>query len=222
MLVGWFKLKLTNEVAFNVVTKLSNDVDRMESCSWWSLFGVWLENTNTVEVSTGGTCTNAVCTRRPAESGSTLRREPTGVASMLTTCFEKVKSASICLVISHVTTHRPRNTLQVHCTSSVYQEVLWIWITIKVLCRVQEENIQVVLMNPNIASVQTNAQGEKQADTVYFLPITAEFVKNVIEKEKPDGILLSMGGQTALNCGETYHFDVIPLWIVGWYVWLWC
>ena len=56
-------------------------------------------------------------------------------------------------------------------------------------------------MNPNIASVQTNAEGEKQADTVYFLPVTPEFVTEVIQKEKPDGILLSMGGQTALNCG---------------------
>lgn len=56
-------------------------------------------------------------------------------------------------------------------------------------------------MNPNIASVQTNAEGEKQADVVYFLPITAEYVKKVIEREQPDGILLSMGGQTALNCG---------------------
>ena len=56
-------------------------------------------------------------------------------------------------------------------------------------------------MNPNIASVQTNAEGEKQADSVYFVPITPEFVTEVIEKEKPDGILLSMGGQTALNCG---------------------
>ena len=56
-------------------------------------------------------------------------------------------------------------------------------------------------MNPNIASVQTNAEGEKQADSVYFLPVTSKYVEAVIEKEKPDGILLSMGGQTALNCG---------------------
>ncbi|CAH1249022.1 CPS1 [Branchiostoma lanceolatum] len=65
----------------------------------------------------------------------------------------------------------------------------------------KEENLQTVLMNPNIASVQTNAHGEKQADHVYFLPITPEFVTDVIKREKPDGILLSMGGQTALNCG---------------------
>ena len=69
----------------------------------------------------------------------------------------------------------------------------------------QEEQIETVLMNPNIASVQTNAEGEKQADTVYFLPVTPEFVAEVIEKERPDGILLSMGGQTALNCGELIH-----------------
>ncbi|CAB3990450.1 carbamoyl-phosphate synthase [ammonia], mitochondrial-like [Paramuricea clavata] len=65
----------------------------------------------------------------------------------------------------------------------------------------KEEGIEVVLMNPNIASVQTNAEGEKQADTVYFVPITPEYVEDVIKKENPDGILLSMGGQTALNCG---------------------
>ena len=57
-------------------------------------------------------------------------------------------------------------------------------------------------MNPNIASVQTNAEGEKQADSVYFLPVTPEYVEEVIKREKPDSILLSMGGQTALNCGE--------------------
>lgn len=60
-----------------------------------------------------------------------------------------------------------------------------------------------MLMNPNIASVQTNEVGTKQADSVYFLPITPEFVTEVIKAERPDGILLSMGGQTALNCGKT-------------------
>ena len=59
-------------------------------------------------------------------------------------------------------------------------------------------------MNPNIASVQTNAEGEKQADSVYFLPINAQFVEEVIKREKPDGILLSMGGQTALNTGHAW------------------
>lgn len=58
-------------------------------------------------------------------------------------------------------------------------------------------------MNPNIASVQTNEVGSKQADSVYFLPVTPQFVTEVIKAERPDGILLSMGGQTALNCGET-------------------
>lgn len=57
-------------------------------------------------------------------------------------------------------------------------------------------------MNPNIASVQTNEVGTKQADSVYFLPVTPDFVTEVIKTEHPDGILLSMGGQTALNCGE--------------------
>uniref|UniRef100_H3AH65 Carbamoyl-phosphate synthase [ammonia], mitochondrial n=2 Tax=Latimeria chalumnae TaxID=7897 RepID=H3AH65_LATCH len=64
-----------------------------------------------------------------------------------------------------------------------------------------EEGIQTILMNPNIASVQTNEEGTKQADLVYFLPITTDFVTEVIKAEKPDGLLLSMGGQTALNCG---------------------
>uniref|UniRef100_A0A3B4YN35 carbamoyl-phosphate synthase (ammonia) n=1 Tax=Seriola lalandi dorsalis TaxID=1841481 RepID=A0A3B4YN35_SERLL len=65
----------------------------------------------------------------------------------------------------------------------------------------KEENLKTVLMNPNIASVQTNEVGTKQADSVYFLPVTPQFVTDVIKTERPDGILLSMGGQTALNCG---------------------
>jgi carbamoyl-phosphate synthase large subunit len=62
----------------------------------------------------------------------------------------------------------------------------------------KEEGIQIVLMNPNIATVQTD---EKLADTVYFLPLTIEFAVQVIEKERPDAIALSFGGQTALNLG---------------------
>ena len=66
----------------------------------------------------------------------------------------------------------------------------------------REEGIQTVLINPNIATVQTS-QGV--ADTVYFLPVTPEFVEQVIQKERPDGILLSFGGQTALNCGVALY-----------------
>ncbi|XP_029968406.1 carbamoyl-phosphate synthase [ammonia], mitochondrial [Salarias fasciatus] len=74
----------------------------------------------------------------------------------------------------------------------------------------KEENLKTVLMNPNIASVQTNEVGSKQADSVYFLPVTPEFVTEVIKAERPDGILLSMGGQTALNCGvELYKRGVL-------------
>jgi len=62
----------------------------------------------------------------------------------------------------------------------------------------KEEGIEVVLINPNIATFQTS---EGMADKIYFLPVTPFFVEKVIEKEKPDGILLSFGGQTALNCG---------------------
>ncbi len=62
----------------------------------------------------------------------------------------------------------------------------------------KEEGIRIVLMNPNIATVQTD---DKLADTVYFLPLTEKFATDVIRKEKPDAILLSFGGQTALNLG---------------------
>jgi carbamoyl-phosphate synthase large subunit len=62
----------------------------------------------------------------------------------------------------------------------------------------KEEGIQTVLINPNIATVQTS---EGVADIIYFLPVTPYFVEKVIQKEKPDSILLSFGGQTALNCG---------------------
>lgn len=70
----------------------------------------------------------------------------------------------------------------------------------------KEEGIETVLINPNIATVQTS---EKIADKVYFLPVTPYFVERVIQKEKPDGILLSFGGQTALNCGvEMYRNNI--------------
>ena len=71
----------------------------------------------------------------------------------------------------------------------------------------KEEGVKSVLINPNIATVQTS---EGVADTVYFQPVTPEFVERVIEKERPDGILLSFGGQTALNCGvELYKKGVL-------------
>ena len=71
----------------------------------------------------------------------------------------------------------------------------------------KEEGIKSVLINPNIATVQTS---KDVADTVYFQPVKAEFVERVIEKERPDGILLSFGGQTALNCGvELYEKGVL-------------
>lgn len=70
----------------------------------------------------------------------------------------------------------------------------------------KEEGITTVLINPNIATVQTT---EGIADKIYFLPVTAYFVEKIIAKEKPDGILLAFGGQTALNCGvELYEKGV--------------
>ena len=71
----------------------------------------------------------------------------------------------------------------------------------------REEGIKTVLINPNIATVQTS---EGVADQIYFLPVQPYFVERVIEKERPDGILLSFGGQTALNCGvELYKSGVL-------------
>jgi carbamoyl-phosphate synthase large subunit len=79
----------------------------------------------------------------------------------------------------------------------------------------KEEGIYTVLVNPNIATVQTS---EKLADKIYFLPVTPYFVEQVLIKEKPDGILLAFGGQTALNCGvklfeagllEKYNVEVL-------------
>ena len=66
----------------------------------------------------------------------------------------------------------------------------------------KEEGIYTILINPNIATVQTS---EGVADKIYFLPVTPYFVGRVIEKERPDGILLSFGGQTALNCGVSLY-----------------
>ena len=71
----------------------------------------------------------------------------------------------------------------------------------------KEEGINTVLINPNIATVQTS---DGFADKIYFLPVTPYFVERVIEKERPDGILLSFGGQTALNCGvELFESGVL-------------
>ena len=79
----------------------------------------------------------------------------------------------------------------------------------------RQEGVSTVLINPNIATVQTS---EGVADKIYFLPVQPYFVERVIQKEKPDGILLSFGGQTALNCGvelyksgilEKYHVRVL-------------
>ena len=68
----------------------------------------------------------------------------------------------------------------------------------------KEEGIHTVLLNPNIATIQTS---EGIADKVYFLPITPYFVEEVIKKEQPDGILLAFGGQTALNCGTELYLS---------------
>lgn len=84
----------------------------------------------------------------------------------------------------------------------------------------KEEGLEVVLMNPNIASVQTNMdeKSKTKADHVFFLPVTPDFVEEIIKKEKPDGIVVSMGGQTALNCAvemyqkgifEKYNVEVL-------------
>ena len=79
----------------------------------------------------------------------------------------------------------------------------------------KEEGVETVLINPNIATIQTS---EEIADKIYFLPVTAFFVEQVIKKENPDGVLLAFGGQTALNCGvdlfhkgvfEKYNIEVV-------------
>ena len=71
----------------------------------------------------------------------------------------------------------------------------------------REEGIYTVLINPNIATVQTS---EGVADKIYFLPVNPFFVEKVIAKERPDGVLLAFGGQTALNCGvELYKSGVL-------------
>eukprot|EP00586_Coscinodiscus_wailesii_P004925 CAMPEP_0172487554 /NCGR_PEP_ID=MMETSP1066-20121228/16705_1 /TAXON_ID=671091 /ORGANISM="Coscinodiscus wailesii, Strain CCMP2513" /LENGTH=1525 /DNA_ID=CAMNT_0013254251 /DNA_START=209 /DNA_END=4786 /DNA_ORIENTATION=+ len=85
----------------------------------------------------------------------------------------------------------------------------------------KEEGMEVVLMNPNIASVQTNVddKSSSKADHVFFLPVTPDFVEEIIKKEKPDGIVVSMGGQTALNCAvEMYRagtFDKYGVQVLG-------
>ena len=73
----------------------------------------------------------------------------------------------------------------------------------------REEGIETVLINPNIATVQTSAE---IADHIYFLPVTPQFVEKVVLKEQPQGIMLAFGGQTALNCGvELYRSGMFCL-----------
>jgi len=62
----------------------------------------------------------------------------------------------------------------------------------------KEVGVETILINPNIATIQT---GKDLADHVYFVPLTTEYISYAIEKERPDGILCTFGGQTALNCG---------------------
>ena len=66
----------------------------------------------------------------------------------------------------------------------------------------KEEGVHVVLVNPNIATIQTS---EHLADSIYFLPVTADYIEGVIDRERPGGILLGFGGQTALNAGLELH-----------------
>ena len=66
----------------------------------------------------------------------------------------------------------------------------------------KEEGISTVLINPNVATIQTS---EGIADRVYFLPLNAHFIEEVIKKERPDGILLAFGGQTGLNCATELY-----------------
>ena len=66
----------------------------------------------------------------------------------------------------------------------------------------REEGVETILINPNIATVQTS---EEAADKIYFLPVIPYFVEKVIERERPQGILLAFGGQTALNCGVSLY-----------------
>jgi len=71
----------------------------------------------------------------------------------------------------------------------------------------REEGITSILVNPNIATIQTS---EKIADKTYLLPVNSEYVTEVIRKEKPQGIMLAFGGQTALNCGvELYRQGIL-------------
>lgn len=80
----------------------------------------------------------------------------------------------------------------------------------------KEDGIEVILINPNIATIQTSTG---LADKVYFLPITAQFVRDVLYRERPDGILVNVGGQTAMNVAiELYHqgvFEELGIRVLG-------
>ena len=77
----------------------------------------------------------------------------------------------------------------------------------------KEAKVKTILLNPNIATIQTS---HFLADEVFYLPVTPEYIIHVIEKERPDGILLTFGGQTALNCGvKLEHMGVFERCVVA-------
>lgn len=94
------------------------------------------------------------------------------------------------------------NSITLVSRSSELIQCVYSWLNIstgsQAIKALRESGIYTILVNPNIATIQTS---HTLADKVYFLPVTCEYVSNILEKERPDGILLTFGGQTALNCG---------------------
>ena len=133
---------------------------------------------------------------------------------------EKTNNSSTCQLVNSTTTANNSSTCQLVNSSTIKNVLLLGSGALKIgqagefdysgaqaLKALKEEGIRSILINPNIATIQTS---KDIADTVYFQPVTPEFVERVIEKERPDGILLSFGGQTALNCGvELYKRGVL-------------
>lgn len=138
---------------------------------------------------------------------------PTDTAFLFDVFLDAIKN-------NRSTVHFPKRNIQAHIPK--YRKVLMLgsgglsigqagefdYSGSQAIKALKEGGIKVVLINPNIASVQTNSGSDSSngnADSVYFLPVNAETVEEIIKKERPDGILISMGGQTALNCGVELH-----------------
>lgn len=129
----------------------------------------------------------------------TVRNFKAGAGGDLITCSQRIYNRIAYVPMDEIKLLRPKKILILGSGGlSIGQAGEFDYSGSQAIKALKEEKIQTILINPNIATVQTS---NGLADKVYFLPLTPEYVKQVIRSERPNGVLLTFGGQTALNCG---------------------